>query len=39
MQKIENRFLDEANEFGRSFLPRYARQRLPPKQMELSLSA
>ncbi len=28
-----------ANEFARSFLRRYAPQRLPPKQMELSLSA
>ena len=28
-----------ANEFARSFLRRYAPQRLPPKQMELALSA
>ena len=28
-----------ANEFARSFLRRYEPQRLPPKQMELSLSA
>jgi DNA-binding transcriptional LysR family regulator len=28
-----------ANEFARSFLRKYAPQRLPPKQMELSLSA
>jgi DNA-binding transcriptional LysR family regulator len=28
-----------ANEFGRSFLRRYEPHRLPPKQMELSLSA
>jgi DNA-binding transcriptional LysR family regulator len=28
-----------ANEFARSFIPRYELQRLPPKQMELSLSA
>jgi hypothetical protein len=28
-----------ANEFARSFLRRYAPQRLPPNQMELSLSA
>jgi len=28
-----------ANEFARSFLQKYAPQRLPPQQMELSLSA
>jgi DNA-binding transcriptional LysR family regulator len=28
-----------ANEFARSFIRRYELQRLPPKQMELSLSA